>query len=83
MSLHVEAVRSKITILMKMKKWSSQWTQFMQLRREAWKKMQDFNGVWTRDLAITGAMFYQLSYAVTDVGSRSIDLFTDTEAILN
>ena len=27
----------------KMKKWSSQWTQFMQLR----------NGVWTRDLAIT------------------------------
>ena len=35
---------------MKMKKWSSQWTQFMQLRKEAWKKfMQDFNGVWTRD----------------------------------
>ena len=23
---------------MKMKKWSSQWTQFMQLRKEAWKK---------------------------------------------
>ena len=39
---------------MKMKKWSSQWTQFMQLRKEAWKKIQDFNGVWTRDLAITG-----------------------------
>ena len=37
---------------MKMKKWSSQWTQFMQLRIEAWKKIQDFNGVWTRDLAI-------------------------------
>ena len=37
---------------MKMKKWSSQWTQFMQLRKEAWKKIQDFNGVWTRDLAI-------------------------------
>ena len=47
---------------MKMKKWSSQWTQFMQLRKEAWKKIQDFNGVWTRDLAITGAMLYQLSY---------------------
>ena len=25
-------------IFMKMKKWSSQWTQFMQLRKEAWKK---------------------------------------------
>ena len=36
----------------KMKKWSLQWTQFMQLRKEAWKKIQDFNGVWTRDLAI-------------------------------
>ena len=36
------------------------------------KKMQDFNGVWTRDLAITGAMLYQLSYEATDVGSRSI-----------
>ena len=27
-------------------------TQFKQLRKEAWKKIQDFNGVWTRDLAI-------------------------------
>ena len=34
--------------------------------------MQDFNGVWTCDLAITGAMLYQLSYEATDVGSRSI-----------
>ena len=33
---------------------------------------QDFNGVWTRDLAITGAMLYQLSCESTDVGSRSI-----------
>ena len=67
---------------MEMKKWSSQWTQFMQLRKEAWKKKQqqqqqkkkilDFNGVWTRDLAITGAMLYQLSYEATDVGSWSI-----------
>ena len=32
--------------------WSSQlWTQFKQLRIEAWKS-QDFNGVWTRDLVI-------------------------------
>ena len=38
----------------------------MQLRKEAWKKIQDFNGVWTRDLAITGAMLYQLSYEATD-----------------
>ena len=36
------------------------------------KKIQDFNGVWTRDLAITGAMLYQLNYEATDVGSRSI-----------
>ena len=36
------------------------------------KNIQDFNGVWTRDLAITGAMLYQLSYEATDVGSRSI-----------
>ena len=32
--------------------------------------MQGFNGVWTRDLAITGVMLYQLSYEATDVGSR-------------
>ena len=44
----------------------------MQLRKESLKKIQDFNRVWTRDLAITGAMLYQLSYEATDVGSRSI-----------
>ena len=44
----------------------------MHLRKEAWKKIQGFNGVWTRDLSITGAMLYQLSYEATDVGSRSI-----------
>ena len=45
----------------------------MQLRKEARKKkIQDFNEVWTRDLAITIAMLYQLSYWATDVGSRSI-----------
>ena len=53
--------------------WSSQlWSQFLQLRKEAWKKIQDFNGAWTRDLANTGATLYQLSYEATDVGSRSI-----------
>ena len=37
---------------MKMKKWSSQWTQFMQLRKEAWKKkIQDLNGVWRASIA--------------------------------
>ena len=38
--------------IMKMKKWLSQWMQFMQMRKEAWKKIQDFNEVWTCDLAI-------------------------------
>ena len=43
------------------KLWSSQlWTQFLQLRREAWK-IQDFNGVWTRDLAIPVRRSNQLS----------------------
>ena len=36
--------------------WSSQlWTQFMQLRKKPEKINQDFNGIWTRDLAIQGA----------------------------
>ena len=55
---------------MKVQKWSSQWTQFMQVRKEAWKKIKDFTGLWTRDLAITFAMLYQLSYEAT--GTRYI-----------
>ena len=48
------------------KPWPSQfWTQFKQLRREAWKS-QDFNGVWTRDLAIPVRRSNQLSYEVMD-----------------
>ena len=48
-----------------MKLWSSQlWTQFLQLRREAWK-IQDCNGVWTRDLAISVRRSNQLSYEDT------------------
>ena len=58
---------------MKMKKWSSQWTQFMQLRKEAWKKKSGLQRGSTRDLLITGAMLCQLSYEATDVGSRSGD----------
>ena len=50
--------------------WSSQqWTQFKQLRIEAWKS-QDLNGVWTRDLAIPVRRSNQLSYEATDLGSR-------------
>ena len=35
---------------------------------EAWK-IQDFNGVWIRDLAIPVRCSNQLSYEATDVGS--------------
>ena len=49
------------------KLWSSQ---FEQLRIEAWKS-QDFNEVWTRDLAIPVRRSNQLSYEATDVGSWS------------
>ena len=53
------------------KLWSSQlWTQFKQLRIEALKS-QDFNGIWTRDLAILVQCSNQLSYEATDVGSWS------------
>ena len=45
-------------------------TQFKQLRIDAWKS-QDFNGVWTRDLAMPGRPSNQLSYEATDVGSWS------------
>ena len=37
---------------------------------EAWK-IQDFNGVWTCDLAISVRRSNQLSYEATDVGSWS------------
>ena len=35
---------------------------------EAWK-IQDFNRVWTRDLAVPVRRSNQLSYEATDVGS--------------
>ena len=35
---------------------------------KAWKS-QDFNRVWTRDLAIAGRRSNQLSYEDTDIGS--------------
>ena len=42
------------------------WTQFMQLRKKPEKKNQDFNGIWTRDLAIPVRRSNQLSYEATD-----------------
>ena len=57
----------ELRIWNQVKLWSSQsWTQFLQLRKEAWK-IQDFNGVWTRDLAIPVRSSKQLSYEATDV----------------
>ena len=43
---------------------------YKQVRIEAWKS-QDFNGVWTHDLAILVQRSNQLSYEATDVGSWS------------
>ena len=45
---------------------SQLWTQFKQLRIETWKS-QDFNRVWTRDLAIPVRRSNQLSYETTSV----------------
>ena len=33
--------------------------------KEAWKKNQGFNGIWTCDLRDTSAMLYQLCYEAT------------------
>ena len=41
-----------------------------QFRTEAWKS-QDFNGVWTRDLAIPVRRSNQLSYEATDVEKKN------------
>ena len=61
----------ELRIVKSTKPWSLQlWTQFKQLRIEAWKS-QDFNGVWPRDLAIPARRSNQLNYEATDVGSWS------------
>ena len=71
MKWYIEWIIYELRIWNQVKLWSSQlWTQFLQLRKEAWK-MQDFNGVWTRDLAILVRRSNQLSYDATDVGSWS------------
>ena len=45
---------------MKMKKWSSQWTQFMQLRKEAWKRVTGSNPVEFLNF------LFRLLYAIDD-----------------
>ena len=62
---------SELWILKSSKLWLSLlWMQFKQLHIEAWKG-QDFNGVWTCDLAISVRCSNQLSYEAIDVGSWS------------
>ena len=61
----------ELQIWNQVKVWSSQlWTQFFQLQKGAWT-IQDFNGAWTRDLAIPVRRSNQLSFEATDVGSWS------------
>ena len=50
--------------------------QFKQLRWEAWKS-QDFNGVWTCDLAMPVRRSNQLNYEATDVGGWSLVIFNE------
>ena len=46
---------------------------FYAVTLEAWKKIQDFNGIWNRDLAIPVRRSNQLSYKATDVaGGQAI-----------
>ena len=43
--------------------------------RQLWyqpEKESGFNGIWTQDLRVTGAMLYQLNYEAIHVGSWSI-----------
>ena len=65
------------------KVWSLQlWTQLKQLRIEAWKS-QDFNGIWTRDLAIPVRRSNQLSYEATDVAIGSWSFVSSNEPVKN
>ena len=71
MKWYMKWIVYELRIWNQVKLWSPQlWKQFLQLRREAWK-IQDFNVVWTCDLAIPVPRSNQLSYEATDVGSRS------------
>ena len=44
----------------------------MQLRKEPEKEVQDFNGIWTRDVSMPVRRSNQLSYETTDVERWSI-----------
>ena len=71
MNWYMKWIIYELRIWNQVKLWSSQlWTQLLQLRKEAWK-IQEFNGVWTRNLAIPVRRSNQLSYEATDVGSWS------------
>ena len=48
------------------------WTQFMQLCKEPEKNVQDFNGIWTRDVSMPVRRSNQLSYETTNVERWSI-----------
>ena len=49
-------------IIISNEEWSSQlWTRFMQLHKKPEKTIQDFNGIWIRDLTIPGRRSNQLS----------------------
>ena len=50
-----------------------QWTQLMQLRKRSQKKIQDFNGVWTRDLAITDAMWSYTEISRSEKGVKCVN----------
>ena len=56
-------------------KWNhvvSQWWAQISIASRILKIFQDFNGIWTRDLAIPVRCSNQLSYEATDVGSWSL-----------
>ena len=44
----------------------------MQLRKEPEKEVQDFNGIWTRDVSMPVRRSNQLSYETTNVERWSI-----------
>ena len=50
----------------------SQWWAQISIASRSLKIFQDFNGIWTRDLAIPVRCSNQLSYEATDVGSWSL-----------
>ena len=64
------------------KLWSSQlWTQFLQLRKEAWK-IQDFNGVWTCDLQPRWSPdSFRLLYAIAKIAFITVRIIASLDFI--